>query len=274
MLEKHYDLIAETKMVGKETLRRIVAVVDDPNGKFLTGDLGGWLGENATLEDNGWVADEAAVYGHACVSGNGLVCDNAKVFDKAIVTDEAMVMDDAQVHGSAKISGSAEVCDSAVVSGKAKVKEEASICSEALVSDKVTVGGRSIVCGQAAVRGRAQLGGDVLVGKNAVVTGTMRISGAADITGDAILSNNVVIDFDANIHETRDVLVVGSFGPNNRRLYMVRMGSREGMVCLGPLRSTTENMVEDFAQELKLSEWDLDELKAVRHLFTSRELTW
>lgn len=274
MLEKHYDFTAETKMVGRETLRRIVAVVDDPGGKFLAGDLGGWLGENATLEDNGWVADEAAVYGQACVSGNGLVCDNAKVFDLARVTDEAMVMDDARVHGSAKISGSAEVCDSAVVSGKVKVKEEASVCSEAIVSDKVTVGGCAIVCGQAAVRGRAQLSGDVLVGKNAVVTGTMRVSGAADITGDAILSNNVVIDFDANIHETRDVLVVGSFGPNSHRLYLVRMGSREGMVCLGPLRSTTENMVEDFTQELKLSEWDLDELKAVRHLFTARELTW
>lgn len=274
MLEKHYDLTDETKMVGKETLRRVVAVVDDPGGKFLAGDFGGWLGENATLEDCGWVADEAAVYGQSCVSGNGLVCDNAKVFDKAIVADEAMVMDNAKVYGSAKISGNAEVCDSAVVSGKAKIKEEASICSEAVVSDKVTVGGCAIVCGQAAVRGRAQLSGDVLVGKNAVVTGTMRVSGAADITGDAILSNNVVIDFDANIHETRDVLVVGSFGQNNHRLYMVRMGSREGMVCLGPLRSTTANMVEDFIQELRLSEWDIDELKAVQHLFTARELTW
>ena len=274
MLEKHYDLTDETKMVGKETLRRVVAVVDDPGGKFLAGDLGGWLGENATLEGFGWVADEAAVYGQACVSGNGLVCDNAKVFDKAIVTDEAMVMDNAQVHGSAKISGNAEVCDSAVVSGKAKIKEEATVCSEAVVSDKVTVGGCAIVCGQAAVRGRAQLGGDVLVGKNAVVTGTMRVSGAADITGDAILSHNVVIDFDANIRETRDVLVVGSFGPNNHRLYMVRMGNREGIVCLGPLRSTTDNMVEDFAQELELSGFDVDELKAVQKLFQTREATW
>ena len=274
MLEKHYDFTAETKMAGKETLRRIVAVVDDPGGKFLAGDLGGWLGENATLEDNGWVADEAAVYGQVCVSGNGLVCDNAEVFDRAIVTDEAMVMDDARVHGSAKISGSAEVCDSAVVSGKAKIKEEASVCSEAIVSDKVTIGGGAIVCGQAAVRGRAQLSGDVLVGKNAVVTGTMRVSGAADITGDAILSNNVVIDFDANIHETRDVLVVGSFGPNSHRLYLVRMGSREGIVCLGPLRSTTENMVEDFTSELDLSVSDIDELKAIQSLFTARELTW
>ena len=274
MLEKHYDLTDETKMVGKETLRRVVAVVDDPGGKFLAGDLGGWLGENATLEDSGWVADEAAVYGRACVSGNGLVCDNAKVFDKAIVTDEAMVMDNVQVHSSAKISGNAEVCDSAVVSGKAKIKEEASICSEAVVSDKVTVGGCAIVCGQAAVRGRAQLSGDVLVGKNAVVTGTMRISGAADITGGAILSNNVVIDFDANIHNTRDVLVVGSFGPSNHRLYIVRMGNREGTVCLGPLRSTTENMVDDFAQELELSGFDVDELKAVQKLFQTREATW
>ena len=274
MLEKHYDLTDETKMVGKETLRRVVAVVDDPGGTFLAGDLGGWLGENATLEDSGWVADEAAVYGQACVSGNGLVCDNAKVFDKAIVTDEAMVMDHAQVHSSAKISGNSEVCDSAVVSGKAKIKEEASICSEAVVSDKVTVGGCAVVCGQAAVRGRAQLGEYVLVGKNAVVTGTMRISGAADITGDAILSNNVVIDFDANIHETRDVLVVGSFGPNNHRLYMVRTGRREGTVCLGPLRSTTENMVDDFARELELSGFDVDELKAVQKLFQTREATW
>ena len=274
MLEKHYDLTDETKMVGKETLRRVVAVVDDPGGKFLAGDLGGWLGENAMLEDCGWVADEAAVYGQACVSGNGLVCDKAKVFDKAIVTDEAVVMDNAQVHSSAKISGNAEVCDSAVVSGKAKIKEEASICSEAVVSDKVTVGGCAIVCGQAAVRGRAQLGGDVLVGKNAVVTGTMRVSGAADITGDAILSHNVVIDFDANIHDTRDVLVVGSFGPNNHRLYMVRMGSREGMVCLGPLRSITESMVDDFTEELDLSGSDIDELKAIQSLFTARELTW
>ena len=102
----------------------------------------------------------------------------------------------------------------------------------------------------------------------------MRVSGAADITGDAILSNNVVIDFDANIHDTRDVLVVGSFGPNNHRLYIVRLGNQKGLVCLGPLRSTTENMVEDFAQELELSEWDLDELKAVRNLFAARELTW
>lgn len=274
MLEKHYDLTDETKVVGKETLRRVVAVVDDPGGKFLAGDLGGWLGENATLEDYGWVADDAAVYGQACVSGNGLVCDDAKVFDKAIVTDEAMVMDNAQGHSFAKISGNAEVCDSAVVSGKAKIKERASICSEAVVSDKVTVGGCAIVCGQATVRGRAQLSGDVLVGKNAVVTGTMRVSGAADITGDAILSNNVVIDFDANIRETRDVLVVGSFGPSNHRLYMVRMSGKEGMVCLGPLRSTTDNMVEDFTQELDLSGLDIDELKAIQQLFSIRESTW
>ena len=63
---KHYELTNETTIAENgETLHRIRATRDIPSHNVTAGDLGGWLGDNAILNNNAWVCDEAQVYGNA-----------------------------------------------------------------------------------------------------------------------------------------------------------------------------------------------------------------
>ena len=135
---KYWEFTEETKeSFSGEKLRRIVCTKD-----FLyanEGDLGGWLGANAVLEDNAWIADEAQVFGDATVSDNAKVGDYAKVYDNAIVCDNAIVASNAEVYGNAIVCDDARVCD------------DAEVRDDAEVGGNSTVGGNSKVCDDAKI---------------------------------------------------------------------------------------------------------------------------
>ena len=95
---KYWKFTEETKVsFTGEVLRRIVCTEDFLHAKKR--DLGGWLGENAVLKDNAWIAYEAKVFGNASVFGNAEVCGNARVGGNASVSN------------TAKVFGNAIVCD-------------------------------------------------------------------------------------------------------------------------------------------------------------------
>lgn len=84
---------------GDVHLRRIRALRDIPRYNVQAGDLGGWLGSENNLSQDGdcWVGDNARVdcsaqvFGNALVDGNALVSGNAQVYDSAWVYGSARV---------------------------------------------------------------------------------------------------------------------------------------------------------------------------------------
>ena len=96
-----YELTSETKKIGTVVLYRIKALRSF--GDCKTGDLGGWIGKESNLsqEGNAWVSGDARVSGDAKVYGNAWVYENAWVFGDAQVFGDAWVSGDAQVSGDA-----------------------------------------------------------------------------------------------------------------------------------------------------------------------------
>ena len=101
-----------------------------------TGKLGGWIESknNLSQEGNCWVADEAKVYGMACVTWNAQILDKAEVYGcaniidsaiiagKAHVYDKACIYDNVKIYDKAKIYGCSEIYGNTTVSGNAKIR--------------------------------------------------------------------------------------------------------------------------------------------------------
>lgn len=98
-------------------LFRIRALIDDPLGRFKTGDLGGYVEreENLPQGENGWVADAACVYGNARVTGGATISEYARMFGNA------RVFGGARIYGSACVFGNAQVYDNAEIFGKVRI---------------------------------------------------------------------------------------------------------------------------------------------------------
>ena len=84
-------------------LRRIRALRDIPRYNVQAGDLGGWLGSENNLSQDGdcWVGDNAWVSGYTRVEDNAWVKENAWVADFARVSGNAIITGNARVaqHG-------------------------------------------------------------------------------------------------------------------------------------------------------------------------------
>ena len=131
-IKRHYELTDNTIEVDGHVLHQIICTET-----FIfadKGDLGGFIEGYQNLEGNGWVRDDAKVYGGAVVIGNGIVggaatvCNKARVFGNAKVCGNAYISGrwvdiygDASVSGNATISGICDIEGTANIGGKAVI---------------------------------------------------------------------------------------------------------------------------------------------------------
>lgn len=100
-----YTLTDEKKTLDDGTvLHRIRTNHDIPEFRVKAGDVGGWVESLENIVE-GWVADEAMVYGHAVVDGRrALVSGNAEVSGNALVFGNVEVSGDEKVSGNTWVS--------------------------------------------------------------------------------------------------------------------------------------------------------------------------
>lgn len=121
----NYELTNETKLAPNgEVLYRIKAINDIPSKRIKKGNLGGWIGREAKLEDNAWISDEASVYGKSRISNDAHVFDSAQVFGNAHVLHHSIIFGNAVITDNANVCGTAKLFDNAHLSGTASVDSE------------------------------------------------------------------------------------------------------------------------------------------------------
>lgn len=163
----NFELTGETRHAySGDALHRIRAIRDIPSQNVKAGDLGGWVGEHATVTGNAWIADGAQVSGHA------------------VIEDEARVEKGAQVKGSARVSKNALVTGGAFVTGHSIVTDNARISGEASVCDEV------VVCDRATMTDFSQAYGKVVVGGTTAVMASSVLDGEFHYIGDEVIADD------------------------------------------------------------------------------------
>lgn len=113
-IKRHYKLTDNTIEVDGHVLHQIICT---ESFDFADeGDLGGFIEGYQNLEGNGWVRDEAMVYGGAVVRGRGFVAGAATVCNKSRVFGNAKVYGHAYISGHVEIYGNASVSENATIS--------------------------------------------------------------------------------------------------------------------------------------------------------------
>lgn len=152
----HYGFTGETRALPDgQVVRQIEAAVDMPDAGIAAGDIGGWVGPEATLMDKAWVSPDA------------------------------MVID------SATLAGNARLGDSAVLSGSATVDGDAFCAGRSVVTDRAYVGGFARVAGDATVGGQARVNGQATIGGTVSLSGTAHATGDVILDQDESLSEGV-----------------------------------------------------------------------------------
>jgi hypothetical protein len=111
-----YELLEKDEETG---LFRIRALRDIPEAGVKAGDLGGFVGSEGNLSQEGG----AWVYRYARVSDCARVSGYAQVYGDARVSDVARVHGDAQVYGDAQVLGDARVSCHAQIPGGALIRK-------------------------------------------------------------------------------------------------------------------------------------------------------
>jgi carbonic anhydrase/acetyltransferase-like protein (isoleucine patch superfamily) len=153
------------------------------------GKLGGFVENLDNLQYNGWVADDAWVYGNAKVAG--CVSGNARVFDFAEVGSSCNVCGHATVRGTAKILSLHRY--GSLVSGNAEISENAQIVSSR-VTDDAHVFGQARVMGSSKIYGSAQVFGNAVVRGHSEVFGNAKVYGYAEISFVKLFGQTAVYD--------------------------------------------------------------------------------
>ena len=155
----------ERKTTDGVTLHRIRAITDFAGVE--AGDLGGWIEheDNLAFHGNAWVADDAMVFGDACIY------DNAYIGDSAVI------------YGHAEICGDAEVSDDAVVFGDACICEEASVYGHAVIGEDAIISGSAVISGSCSIMGRAEVTEYAHVNGHARVYGKALVDALSEIGG-------------------------------------------------------------------------------------------
>lgn len=166
---RKYELVLDQQVVADgTTLYRIRAVMSF--GKVKVGDLGGFIGSERNLSQNGhcWVSDEARVYGAAYVSDNAQVSDYARVFDKARVSGDARIFEKSRIYGDAQVHDNATVCGEGQIFEQASVYGDSIICDQCLVCGNALVYGETVISGHAQVFDQAQVSGETVSGETKI----------------------------------------------------------------------------------------------------------
>jgi len=108
------------------------------------GDKGGWIQDICNLID-GWVDDEAEVFGPAKVFG-GLVDENAKVFNRACIYQDAHVSDYSTICGCAVIEGYSQVGGRAIITGNSKISGHSIVLGDSIVGGSCHIYGETALC--------------------------------------------------------------------------------------------------------------------------------
>ena len=162
---KKYCLTDKVRVDG-HILYRIRALIDIPEYGVKAGDLGGFVGGESNLSQDGscWIGDNATVYGKAKVFGNARVYGNAAVYDEAQIYDNAQVYDEAIICGRAKIYGNAKVFGAAWVYDDACVYDNAWVYDDATINGCAEVYGTAIICNTVQIYGAARISDDIYDG--------------------------------------------------------------------------------------------------------------
>ena len=133
-IKRHYELTDNTIEVDGHVLHQIICT--ETFNFTNKGDLGGFIEDYENLQGNGWVCNNAKVYGGAVVRGNGIVGGNATICNKALVCGNAKVFGNAyisgrwvDIHGNALVAGNATISGICDIEGTAKIGGEVVIDS-------------------------------------------------------------------------------------------------------------------------------------------------
>ena len=131
-IKRHYELTDNTIEVDGHVLHQIICT--ESFNFAIKGDLGGFIEGYQNLEGNGWVCNNAKVYGGAVVRGNGIVGGNATIRNKAQVSGNAKVFGYAYISGTfVHIHGNALVAGKATISGICDIEGTAKIGGEVVI---------------------------------------------------------------------------------------------------------------------------------------------
>lgn len=129
-MDKKYELTDETIRFANGTVLHRIRALRDVGKVAKAGDLGGWIereenlshdgeswvgrnawvfGPYARVCENAYVAGQAMVFEHGCVSGNAIVCGNSRIFGHAHANENAAVNQDAWIYDNAWVFGNAIV---------------------------------------------------------------------------------------------------------------------------------------------------------------------
>lgn len=153
------------------------------------------------ISDNAIACEKANVCGNAKVAGIAIVEKHGRVFDEAFIdvnsriTQDASVFDNARISGNALVGGKAMVCDNSRIDMDAVIDGKAYIGGRARVFCHAYVTGISCVRDNAFVKGNAFIEGGLIYGQatieeNARVTGNVVIDGKACICGNAVIAKD------------------------------------------------------------------------------------
>lgn len=268
-----HELLDDTRTLPSGVVvRRIRAGRDLPLHSITAGQVGGWVESLDNIADQGWVADEAVVYGHARVYGAAMVRRNAAVFGHAKVCGAAMVAGTAEVYDDAWVYGHGQVTAAAKVFGLSEVYDGAVVCGEAQVS------GRARVCGSAVVDGLAVVFGNARICEHAQVAGNM--SRNARATGHARVPAGAFVGPNAYLRDPQDILVLDPVGSHdvtvtlsrNESGHTLRVGCWAGVV--EDLAAEVERRSRRWsAPEHTMQAWRRD-YAAIEELLRSRVDRW
>ena len=139
-MRKYYMSNLTCELPDGRILYRVIANRDFGNVK--KGTAGGFIGDTRNLSQDGdcWVADDAAVYGAACVSANAWVGGKATIKGRALITDSASVLEDALIDEYAFIGGHARIKGETQIGGKSLITGRACITGTACFYDQIFSG--------------------------------------------------------------------------------------------------------------------------------------
>ena len=189
-------ILEDSITVYGHILHRIQADRDIPFHGVKVGDVGGWVENPNNLQDDAWVT--GYLYGDAVACDNALI--EGMVFDNAFVQRNAIIQENAKVYGNANIGGDAMIFDHAVVCGDARVGDNARVMGYAEVSGNARVYNNARISDSVHVTGRAYIGGDVRLKDKVIVEGDVTISNHAIIKDNVIVKGYGYICNYINLH--------------------------------------------------------------------------
>lgn len=119
---KRYKLTDEQIIYSGKTLSRIQALTNF--GDILSGDSGGYVETLRNLSDEGWIYDNAKVFGNALVSGKAKAYDNSEMSQQSVISGNAEIHDNVKMLGKTKLDGTAKLFGNIIIDAKIEINDD------------------------------------------------------------------------------------------------------------------------------------------------------